>query len=193
MWVNVTGTSTDIFGAKVSTGGAVLDTFLFVNQQGFQLSPAITHGPGNQMLVTYSGWTDYINNHPANTMRIWGKFLPQVGIEEQPTLTTQHSLFKIYPNPFRCKATIKFEIRNPKSETNSKLQNSKSQNILRIYDATGRLVKSFPLATRYSLLATSSIEWDGDDDQGKVLPAGVYFCRLEADDFKTTKKIVKLR
>ncbi|MEO0099652.1 MAG: hypothetical protein ABIK99_03575 [candidate division WOR-3 bacterium] len=39
----------------------------------------MAHGIGNQFLITYSGWTDYINTHPANTMRIWEKFYPFIG------------------------------------------------------------------------------------------------------------------
>ena len=100
---------------------------------------------------------------------------------------------EIYPNPFRCKATVKFEIRNPKSETNSKKQNFKSQTSLKIYDASGRLVKSFSLPTSYFLLPTCSVTWDGSDDSGRKLPAGVYFCRLETGDVNVTKKVVKLR
>jgi len=39
----------------------------------------------------------------------------------------------------------------------------------------------------------NQISWQGDDDSGKKLPAGVYFCQLKADELNITKKIVKLR
>ena len=54
----------------------------------------------------------------------------------------------------------------------------------------GRLVKSFSLATCYSLLST--VVWHGTDDFGRNLPPGVYFCRLEIDKTTVTTKIIKL-
>jgi flagellar hook assembly protein FlgD len=39
----------------------------------------------------------------------------------------------------------------------------------------------------------SVISWDGTDDSGRKLPSGVYFVRLESDDFKKTEKAILLR
>ncbi len=86
----------------------------------------------------------------------------------------------VYPNPFHKNLTIKSEIRNPKSETS-----------LRIYDATGRLVKSFLLPTSHFSLLTS-VEWNGTDDSGRKLPSGVYFVHLEAGNLKYIDKVIKI-
>ena len=46
---------------------------------------------------------------------------------------------------------------------------------VKIYDATGRLIRSFyPMPQAPS----NSLMWDGTDDTGRVLPAGIYFVRL---------------
>jgi len=74
--------SSDIYGAIMNTSGMVIDSFAVSIQPGDQITPALAHGPGDQILVTYSGWTDSINGQPVNTMRIWGKFYPFVGIEQ---------------------------------------------------------------------------------------------------------------
>ena len=42
---------------------------------------------------------------------------------------------------------------------------------IEIYDATGGLVKSFPLLSDYSLLPTGVV-WDGRDDSGRLTPSG---------------------
>jgi len=118
--------------------------------------------------------------------------------EDALRITLDAGRFEVYPNPFHDKTTIKFEIRNPKSETNSNSQNSNLSTrylllaTLRIYDATGRLVKSFNLASCLWPLA-SVVSWSGDDDLGRKLPAGVYFVRLEAGEFKKVEKAILLR
>uniref|UniRef100_A0A7C4XDV2 T9SS type A sorting domain-containing protein n=1 Tax=candidate division WOR-3 bacterium TaxID=2052148 RepID=A0A7C4XDV2_UNCW3 len=35
--------------------------------------------------------------------------------------------------------------------------------------------------------------WNGDDDFCRNLPAGVYFVRFEAGEFKQTEKVILLR
>ena len=177
------GESCDVCGAKVAPSGIVIDSFEVSVQSGDQIWPSITYGLNSQCLITYSGWCDSINNHRANTMRIWGKFLPPLGIEENQTsnIKKQETDLQIHPNPFRRQTQIKLSIE----------QGAKGVG-LRVYDVSGRLVKSFPLVPRYSLLATSSIAWDGSDDSGRKLPAGVYFCRLEASGQPLSQKIVKL-
>ncbi|RKX69195.1 hypothetical protein DRP53_08960, partial [candidate division WOR-3 bacterium] len=65
----------------------------------------------------------------------------------------------------------------------------KSEDIsLRIYDATGRLVKEFILPT-----ASTAISWDGRDDSGRKVGSGVYFVRLETGNQKFTRKVLLLR
>jgi hypothetical protein len=72
----------DIYGAKVSPDGVVVDTIVVTMQPDNQRAPAIARGPGSQTLVAYSGWTDHINGRPAATMRAWGKLYPAPGVEE---------------------------------------------------------------------------------------------------------------
>ena len=69
------GSDYDIYGARVSTSGTIIDSFPVSIQSGNQFLPAIAKGSGNQMLVVYSGWVDSINGKPVNTYCIWGKFL----------------------------------------------------------------------------------------------------------------------
>ena len=62
---------------------------------------------------------------------------------------------------------------------------------MKIFDASGRLVKSFSLPTSNFLLPTS-VEWNGTDDAGRQVPTGVYFVRLEADGQIATDKAILL-
>jgi carboxypeptidase T len=63
---------------------------------------------------------------------------------------------------------------------------------LKIYDATGRLVKD--LSSQLSVMDhPSSVIWDGRDESGKNLPSGVYFVQFVAGMFKGVGKAVVLK
>jgi len=108
-----------------------------------------------------------------------------VGIQEfydsKPAITLM-----CYPNPFREKTTLKFQIPSTKYQINSK-----SQITLKIYNSIGQLVKVFSLPTAYSLVSTV-ISWNGDDRKGHQVPAGIYFVELVSDNKKYVKKVVKI-
>uniref|UniRef100_A0A7C4XL87 T9SS type A sorting domain-containing protein n=1 Tax=candidate division WOR-3 bacterium TaxID=2052148 RepID=A0A7C4XL87_UNCW3 len=60
---------------------------------------------------------------------------------------------------------------------------------LNLYDATGRLVRCLTLDAK----RLTPVVWDGTDDSGHRLPAGIYFVRLESNEFKETEKVILLR
>ncbi|MGB9722031.1 MAG: T9SS type A sorting domain-containing protein [bacterium] len=96
----------------------------------------------------------------------------------------------VYPNPFNNHLTIGWQIgdrrKQIRDEPPSAICNPLS---VKIYNATGRLVKSFNHLTNYQ----STIIWDGDDDLGRRLPSGVYFVQLEAGDYWQTEKVILLK
>lgn len=55
----------------------------------------------------------------------------------------------------------------------------------------GRLVRKLVDADQAPGFYT--VNWDGKDDQARRLACGVYFYRLAAKGFKSTKKVVELR
>jgi len=107
-------------------------------------------------------------------------------VQECTNVHNQISLY-VYPNPFRNHCVIKFQIPNK-----DVISNQYSVVSIKIYDITGRSVKSFLLPTDYCVLPTQ-IVWSGCDDFGRRLPAGVYFIRLETEDYKKTEKSILLR
>ncbi len=171
----------DIYGALVSPAGVVIDSFPVSTQPGDQIEPAIARGPSGQMLIVWSGWTPEINGKSANTMRIWGKFYPFTGIGEDAGRSTQEAgyAFRITPNIFHNYTTISYSL-PPVSGQQSALS-------LKIYGVGGRLVKQFNLLTNQPV---NQITWDGRDEAGISLGAGVYFCRLTAGEYKRTEKLL---
>jgi hypothetical protein len=60
-----------------------------------------------------------------------------------------------------------------------------------VYDVAGRRVRS--LLTGPLPAGTGTVIWDGRNERGAVMPAGVYFLRLRTGEASTTARIVRLR
>jgi hypothetical protein len=171
----------DIYGIKLTPQMQVIDSFVVSLQTGNQYLPTLAHGQENQVLITYSSFTDVINSHPANTMRIWGKFYPFVGIEEYAECSTPDAKrLEVYPNPFKNKTDIRYAITD------------KGPVDLKIYDVTGRIVKNFGHVSNYQS-PCNHLVWNGADDYGFRLSAGVYFVKLRSDNFNAVEKIILLQ
>lgn len=62
---------------------------------------------------------------------------------------------------------------------------------VKVTDQSGRLVRNLLSGT----VATGShdLVWDGNDERGKAVASGIYFCRLETEDTQLSKKFVLAR
>ncbi|MGB3479390.1 MAG: FlgD immunoglobulin-like domain containing protein, partial [bacterium] len=122
---------------------------------------------------------------------IYGSYIFVGGVEESNAcdIKTRSSLI-VDPNPFRQKTKISLCIGHPDRRTRFSYGTGRAEGMeLKIYDATGRVVKNFSLLPAYSILPTT-IFWDGTDNSGFRLPAGVYFVRLENESEALTEKVV---
>lgn len=100
-------------------------------------------------------------------------------IEEEHQLTTGIYL-SVFPNPSSKTAVIRYEMRD---ESDKELS-------IRLFDITGRLVKQWSYIT---IQLSNQIVWDGTDDAGHGVPAGIYFVQLQNGDNLITEKIITLR
>ena len=62
---------------------------------------------------------------------------------------------------------------------------------LRIYDVSGRIVRN--LVDEIRDAGSYETVWDGTNDGGRPTASGIYFCRMEADGYERTLKMVLLR
>lgn len=135
------------------------------------------------------------NNHPEgefyyyvkgyNTTWDWGDYSclekaeVVVGlVEEKPESAPILPVFTIQPNIFSKQTHISLSFGKGNEPTFARLK---------IYNASGRLVKSF------DMLSDCSIAWHGDDNFGNSLPGGVYFAHFETSDSKKIEKIILVR
>ncbi len=82
------------------------------------------------------------------------------------------------PNPFNPKTVIEFTLPEPAHVR------------LRIHDAAGRAVRALVDADLGRDL--HAVEWDGRDEQGRVVGSGVYHCRVEVGGRTLSTKLVLL-
>jgi hypothetical protein len=113
------------------------------------------------------------------------------GIKEFNSGITTGSWLEISPNPFVQITNIRYMVQEP-GYTEQELRNSNLEmrkTSIGIYDATGRLVKSFDLESNV-MDRESILSWDGRDNSGKRTPEGVYFVRLQGNNLNLTKKVI---
>jgi hypothetical protein len=91
------------------------------------------------------------------------------------------SVLSIEPNPFGGAASIRFAV--PAGERRSFA--------LRVYDVSGRLVRVVDEGEAQPGVHVRT--WNGDDDSGRPVAAGMYLVRLTAGDDSSTRKTVLLR
>jgi hypothetical protein len=93
-----------------------------------------------------------------------------------PKATT---LAAIYPNPFNPRTTIEFELAEA------------GQIELAIYDVSGRLVRIVDSNSRSA--GRYQATWSGQDDVGRAVPSGTYFCQLRTSQGTQNKKLTLAR
>jgi hypothetical protein len=90
-----------------------------------------------------------------------------------------YSLSNNYPNPFNPSTVIEFSIAEP-SFVN-----------LAIYDASGRIVRT--LVSESKVADSYSLIWDGTNDSGVQVSAGMYLYKINAGSFTETKKMLLVK
>lgn len=94
-----------------------------------------------------------------------------VAIDDQRNIESES--YKISANPFTSSITINF---------NSNYL--KDLDRIKIYSAAGKVIKNF--------LPKPVIRWDGKDNKGNEVPAGVYFVSFEKSGNRHSEKILRL-
>jgi hypothetical protein len=89
------------------------------------------------------------------------------------------TLHQNYPNPFNPTTTIRFEIPVP------------SQVSLKIYNLMGQEVRT--LTRDWFPMGNHQLIWNGKDQRGIPVSAGVYIYRLQSQNFQKTRKMVLLK
>jgi len=107
--------------------------------------------------------------------------LGRAKLEQEAMDITSFKLHQNYPNPFNPTTRINYNVQMDDHVT------------LRIYDITGRLVRT--LVNNELKLAgrTHDAVWDGTDKFGVQVSAGLYLYNLQTSDMNVTKKMIYMK
>jgi len=98
-----------------------------------------------------------------------------------PASAPQHAMLQAaMPNPFQARTVLAYNLAR------------QGRVVLRIYDVSGRLVRSL-VSGAMQEAGHHSVEWDGRDVAGAATGAGLYFGRLEAGGESDVRRLVRIR
>ncbi|MGD8782661.1 MAG: FlgD immunoglobulin-like domain containing protein, partial [Ignavibacteria bacterium] len=113
----------------------------------------ITFTEENDTTKSYTALTDSLGNYSLGLI---------TDIEDNPsTIPTKFELAQNYPNPFTSETAITYKL------------NEQSDVRVTIYDILGREIKKYGVGKQEA--GTHGIKWDGRNNTGEKVTAGVYF------------------
>lgn len=127
---------------------------------------------GNQTATLYIESNDEENSEVTLTLNGFGKETSTTAMDEFNGLPTEFKLNQNFPNPFNPSTTVKYEL-----PENSKI-------ILAIYNLQGQKVTT--LANDFQTAGYHQVIWNGTNDMGQKVSSGVYFLRMQTENFVKT-------
>jgi hypothetical protein len=171
-------TKADIYGQRVDADGTIQlfpDGMIVRSADGQQREPvAVSDDAGGAIVVwrwQTEAYTDYIYAQRVNP---GASASVPIGIPLPGGTLAQN-----VPNPFSASTRISFS-----TVVDGDVR-------LEIFDASGRLVRTLhegPVVNK-----SHSEVWDGRDQNGRLLPSGMYFCRANGDGWSDVKKVTLAR
>ena len=174
------GTSSDIYAQGINAAGAqwpTPDGQAVCSDGGGQISQKIASDGAGGAIVA---WVDYRNgNADIFAQRIYGS--GAVAAAPPPPAPARFGLFAPSPNPWRDgQLTIRFALP------------SAARVSAHVLDLTGHRVRVLASEREFAA-GTQTLAWDGRNDSGVALPAGVYFVRVQLGATSETRRITLLR
>jgi len=125
---------------------------------------------------------DLVSNSPQSGDVIFDaiKFIStSAEVFNEPTLPSDFMVYPPFPNPFNPKVNIYYEtfIESPVA--------------ISIYSITGEKIKS--INQTMHLPGKHTFQWNTNDLTEYVIPAGIYFCRLESNGVVNTQKLILIK
>jgi hypothetical protein len=107
-----------------------------------------------------------------------------VGDDEKQENIESFDLSQNYPNPFNPVTTIRFKVEGERSKAPIPIT-------LKVYNILGRLVRI--LVDEERIPGNYEAVWDGKNSFGKEVSSGIYFYRLDVENYRKTKRMTLVK
>ena len=165
--------------------------------QATQLNDQYFAGAGNSAIPTYYDYYDEELLNFGNEYYYWlesistsseSEFHGPISFllsdeqpqDETPEITDVFGLYPNYPNPFNPSTTISFALATG------------GNCALEIYDVKGSKVNDL-FSGQVNSKELKSLVWDGTDNNGKPVAAGIYFYKLTSGEFVQNRKMILMK
>ena len=98
---------------------------------------------------------------------------------DEEFISTEFALHQNYPNPFNPVTTLNYGLPE------------QSMVVMTVYDLMGREVTT--LVNQVQKAGYHTIRWNGTDQSGQVVSAGLYIYRITAGDYSVARKMILLK
>ena len=131
--------------------------------------------------TTYYYWVENVSLSGENSL--YGPFELNVENNDDNNVPdiVQYGLHQNYPNPFNPDTNISFVLKQASNVT------------LEIYNAKGQRVKTLLNNTYVDKDKVVKLNWNGTDNQGRLVSSGLYFYKLNTGKKQFTKKMLLLK
>ena len=140
------------------------------------------------LVVTKPNFIPYVDS-------ITVSLLADVDEDETDFSIEAFELFQNYPNPFNPVTSIQYSVGSRQTEKavddSQFMVRSPIHITLKIYNVLGQKVRTLVDEPKKS--GNYRVIWDGKDDKGNDVSSGIYFCTLQTENFKSTKKMTLLK
>ena len=119
------------------------------------------------------------NAIPQVTARFQADFNPPVSNDDPSVTPVGAQLIGNYPNPFNPETSIRYSL-----EQNGPVNIS-------IYNTRGQLVRTLVNETKAAGLHT--VVWNGMDEQGSSVSSGIYYYKMYAGKYSSTRKMILMK
>jgi hypothetical protein len=173
-WSNI---GNDIYAQKYNSSGVVEDGNFLVNDYS---TAAQNHSDiSSNGTYTYFAWQDSRSGDYDIYAKVVTRTWSEVPEDQKDELSREFTLGQNYPNPFNPQTRISFYLRQPGEVS------------IKVYNILGQEVRD--LVDGYYQNGEHKIVWDGKDDGGREVAAGIYFYQIKTENYTQAKKMALLR
>ena len=102
-----------------------------------------------------------------------------VSVDDPGVPVVATALHGNYPNPFNPETTISYSVKDAGAVS------------IEIYNAKGQLVRT--LVNEHKATGNYSIVWNGRDNNNQAVSSGVYFYKMLAGKYSSTRKMILMK